>query len=430
MIFRPATLDSSRGTLRRVGLVAPEWRRKQGQISNQTHYYKRLRLGNSWEVSSDLGGSSASEDFQVDRQVLLGILPDRRDQVSGFHQHLVGVVVQRRIDHQLARSPFTFIDAIENGIQAGDGGVELLRQLLVFGQLTERTLSGVDVGNQLVGFGHGLVRVVVERRIFDEFAHRALSAVDLVDGLVKVIDRQIGLVVELVAIEQLADAAVRGVCLCHDLLQLGEHVIGAIEQRRIVNHLANRTLSALDVRQDTVQALHQRVNVLQGPLTRAHHILQLRDILRGQLGAVHQRTTLGLAAVHIHEDLAQYAGSVQRSLAIGPHRVLVLSGDLHNHFDGSEFAQWVVNHADANDISYVNALEPDRSSHAQPAGVVNVGADENLLGEQTSSAGHQEDQNGQRDTGDDDGQSNPQLRPFHLFLARHVLTIAPSAPRI
>jgi len=27
---------------------------EEWQISNQTHYYKRLRLGNWWEVSGDL----------------------------------------------------------------------------------------------------------------------------------------------------------------------------------------------------------------------------------------------------------------------------------------------------------------------------------------------------------------------------------------
>jgi len=40
--------------------------REERQISKQKHYYKRLRQGNSWEVSRDFGGYRALEQLQVD----------------------------------------------------------------------------------------------------------------------------------------------------------------------------------------------------------------------------------------------------------------------------------------------------------------------------------------------------------------------------
>src|ERR1017187_3612385 len=101
---------------------------EEWQIPNQKHYYKRLRLGNSWEASGDLGAWSSLEDLHMDGQVGLGVLADRRDQVSSLDQHLVGVVIQRRIDHQLARRPFAFVDTIENGIQTGDCDIQFLSE--------------------------------------------------------------------------------------------------------------------------------------------------------------------------------------------------------------------------------------------------------------------------------------------------------------
>src|ERR1019366_2730200 len=107
---------------------------EEWQIPNQKHYYKRLRLGNSWEVSSDLGAWSSLEDLHMDGQVGFRVFADCRDQVPSFHQHLVGVVIQRRIDHQLARRAFTLIQPVQDGIKPGDRGVELLRQLFILGQ--------------------------------------------------------------------------------------------------------------------------------------------------------------------------------------------------------------------------------------------------------------------------------------------------------
>ena len=47
------------------------------------------------------------------------------------------------------------------------------------------------------------------------------------------------------------------------------------------------------------------------------------------------------------------------------------------------------------------------------------------FGEQPCSAGHQEQQESERETGNDDGDPNAELRPLELLLARQ--TISPSA---
>jgi len=94
MNCRPATLwqpaqDITKGT---AGCTWKEM--EERQISNQTHYYNPLRLGNSWEVSSDLGGLVASKDLQVNGQVGLGVLANGGDQSARLNQHLVGIVVE------------------------------------------------------------------------------------------------------------------------------------------------------------------------------------------------------------------------------------------------------------------------------------------------------------------------------------------------
>ena len=71
------------------------------------------------------------------------------------------------------------------------------------------------------------------------------------------------------------------------------------------------------------------------------------------------------------------------------------------------------------DIADVDARQPDRRAFAQTPGIVKISGEVNFACEPTARAAHQEDQNHEDDAGDDDGESDAELRPFELFLARH-----------
>src|SRR5450755_2317093 len=74
MNYCPATpLKPARDlTKGRAGCTRMEM--EEGQISNQTHYYKHLRLGNSWEVSGDPGGRCRQKTFRWIVRYVLGSL--------------------------------------------------------------------------------------------------------------------------------------------------------------------------------------------------------------------------------------------------------------------------------------------------------------------------------------------------------------------
>src|SRR6267142_3517223 len=83
-----------------------------------------------------------SEYLYLEREVLLGIFPDRFDQLTRLEQRLVQVVVERWILEQPAGRAFARFQTIGENRQLGQGVIELLGQCLVLGQLAERTFSG------------------------------------------------------------------------------------------------------------------------------------------------------------------------------------------------------------------------------------------------------------------------------------------------
>ena len=148
--------------------------------------------------------------------------------------------------------------------------------------------------------------------------------------------------------------------------------------------------------------------------------------LVGSSSPVCSGTALSLTTIQVHEDLTQHTG--RRQLRPGSpcswcRSYLVVIFMITS--TGARHALGIGNHANSGDVADVHAFQAHRSADAQATRVVHVSANHNFLGEQTGGAGHDEDENGERDEGDKDGQSNPELRPFHLFFAWHALPIAP-----
>ncbi len=97
------------------------------------------------------------EEFQVDGQIVLGILADGLDQVARFHQQVVSIVVQGRVLQELAGRALAFVEPVSNVVQTSDGVVDLARQLFIFGKLAQRAFAGIDTADQFVGLATALL---------------------------------------------------------------------------------------------------------------------------------------------------------------------------------------------------------------------------------------------------------------------------------
>src|ERR1700730_16294965 len=86
----------------------------------------------------------ASEYFHVERQIFLGIFPDRLHQLSRLHQHLVAVVVERRILEQHSRRALAFFQPRGQGREIIYRLLEPGGEFLVARHLTQRALAGID----------------------------------------------------------------------------------------------------------------------------------------------------------------------------------------------------------------------------------------------------------------------------------------------
>ena len=70
-----------------------------------------------------------------------------------------------------------------------------------------------------------------------------------------------------------------------------------------------------------------------------------------------------------------------------------------------------------------HALHRDRRADTESGSILEIGFQSELTGERATAAGHEEDQDGQRDAGDQHSDTDTKLRPSQLLLARHqVLT--------
>src|SRR5580698_794615 len=88
---------------------------------------------------------SKSENFYLERQIFLGVFTNRLHQFPCLHQHLIAVVVERRIFKQHSRSTFALCQTIGECSQIADGGLELVGELLIVRHFANRTLARVDV---------------------------------------------------------------------------------------------------------------------------------------------------------------------------------------------------------------------------------------------------------------------------------------------
>src|SRR6266481_7393893 len=116
--------------------VCFSWENKAGtSIMETVNTFKKLRMRSSnrdlelpgaehteppyWTEAPENGQPNfwlqRSENFHVERQIFLGVFPDRLHQLPRLHQHLVAVVVKRRILEQHPRRALAFFQARGQG---------------------------------------------------------------------------------------------------------------------------------------------------------------------------------------------------------------------------------------------------------------------------------------------------------------------------
>ncbi len=69
-------------------------------------------------------------------------------------------------------------------------------------------------------------------------------------------------------------------------------------------------------------------------------------------------------------------------------------------------------------IANVHTFQTHGRADTQTAGIVEVGDECDLLGENATRAAHEEDQNSECDAREQDSKSDAKLRPLQLFLTR------------
>src|SRR6266853_1159958 len=119
-----------------------------------------------------------SENFHVERQIFLGVFPDRLHQLPRLHQHLVAVVVQLGILEQFAGRAFPLLQLVNQHVHFVDGGDHLFVRLVARKQWTDRALSALDIVHQPLEFSHRRVKPVVQGRIVNNFPDRTLPTFD------------------------------------------------------------------------------------------------------------------------------------------------------------------------------------------------------------------------------------------------------------
>src|SRR5579871_5023349 len=84
---------------------------------------------------------------ETDREIFLGIFTDRFDQVPRFDQHLVGIVVKRRVFEQLAGAAFSGFQPVRDSGELVDDIYELLRELFILQQFSSRSTARIEIGD-------------------------------------------------------------------------------------------------------------------------------------------------------------------------------------------------------------------------------------------------------------------------------------------
>ena len=108
------------------------------------------------------------ENLQMNRQILLRILAYGDDEIIRVLNHLIAVVVETAVAHQLPDGAFAAVHAIEDGIELRDRIVQLLGEVRVFGQNTDRSFAGIHVLKQLVQVLRRFAQIGVERLVFQK----------------------------------------------------------------------------------------------------------------------------------------------------------------------------------------------------------------------------------------------------------------------
>src|SRR5260370_16599051 len=160
----------------------------------------------------------ASEYFHVERQIFLGIFPDRLHQLPRLHQHLVAVVVKRRILEQHSGRALAFFQARRQGRQIIYRLLQFVGEFLIARHLADRTLARIDVVGHLANVRDGLVRVVIQLGIFEQFAGRAFSLLQLVNQHIHFVDGGDHFFIRFVARKQWTDRSLSSLSIVHQSL--------------------------------------------------------------------------------------------------------------------------------------------------------------------------------------------------------------------
>src|SRR6266404_1514708 len=252
-----------------------------------------------------------SENFHVERQIFLGIFPDRLHQLPRLYQHLVAVVVERRILEQHPCRALAFFQARGQGSQIIYRLLQLVGEFLIARHLAYRAFARIDVVGHLANVRNRLVRVVIQLGIFEQFAGRTFSLLQLVNQQVHFVDGGDHLLIRLVARKQWTDRALSTLDIVNQSLELSHRRVEPVVQGRIVNDFPDRTLTAFDKCQNAIHPLQQRVHVLQRALAGAHHVLDIRLVAGLQRISVYCLRTLRPRTINIHIGFAKYPRGTQ-----------------------------------------------------------------------------------------------------------------------
>jgi len=100
---------------------------------------------------------------------------------------------------------------------------------------------------------------------------------------------------------------------------------------------------------------------------------------------------------------------------------MIFCADFGRDFDRGELLVFGTHNADPGHIADVYTTQPHGGADSQTLGIVEVAFDGNTTRKQPGGPGHQEEQQPQRTTGNDDGDSDAQFGPLELLLARQIV---------
>src|ERR1700730_12833956 len=99
----------------------------------------------------------------------------------------IGTFLHARVINQFSQRALLVPNSSENLIDASDGGVRLVVEIVGRDEFSHRALSSLDRSHHGVEFGRRVVQVVIERRVIHKLAEGPTALLHLIDDVAQVI---------------------------------------------------------------------------------------------------------------------------------------------------------------------------------------------------------------------------------------------------